>query len=152
VASLAALYADSGLELEDRRQCCAGLRQALSQGRGGTLDEQLGSQARRERRGLEAAVASLDGPQPPPGAQAIGTRSRTFQDVFARWSTLREAGRLQRPLADVVGTMAHMAVNRLLRESGGLDELRVHDALGRLYVGQLARARPAAGSYRHGGL
>jgi hypothetical protein len=51
---------------------------------------------------------------------------------------------IRAPLAQVVGTMAHMAVNRLLRESGGLDELRVHDALGRLYAGRLARARPEA--------
>jgi thiopeptide-type bacteriocin biosynthesis protein len=144
VASLAALYSDSGLDLEVRRQCCASLRQARSQGREGSHEALLSGDARRERSYVETAVASLDTAGPPPPAQALRARSRKLQSVLRQLSALQEAGCLQRPLPDVVCSLAHMFANRLLREGGGRDELRVHDALGRLYASQLARARSGA--------
>ena len=36
-----------------------------------------------------------------------------------------------------------MSVNRLLKRGGNHDELRVHDALARLYEAQIARERSA---------
>ncbi|MBV9093707.1 MAG: lantibiotic dehydratase, partial [Streptosporangiaceae bacterium] len=144
VASLAALYSDSGLTLEVRRQCCASLRQTWSRGQHGSLEAQLGADARRERASVAAAMATLDAPDPPPPVQALRVRSCQLRPVFARLSTLQQADGLHRPLADVVCALAHMSVNRLMREGGNRDELRVHDALGRLYASQLARARSSA--------
>jgi lantibiotic biosynthesis protein len=146
VASLAALYADSGLTLEVRRQCCADLRRTWSRGGEGSIEALLGADARRERARVETAVASLDAPGPPPPVQALRARSDRLQVVFAQLGALEEAGELNRPLAEVVCALAHMSVNRLLREGGSHDELRVHDALGRLYASQLARARSGARS------
>jgi lantibiotic biosynthesis protein len=147
VASLAALYADSGLTLEVRRQCCADLRQTWSRGQEGPIEALLGAGARRERARVEMAVASLDAPGPPSPVQALRARSDQLQVVFAQLGALEEAGELNRPLAEVVCSLAHMSVNRLLRESGNRDELGVHDALGRVYASRLARARPGARSY-----
>jgi lantibiotic biosynthesis protein len=141
VASLAALYADSGLELEVCRQCCAQLRQRWSQGHEYLLKGRLGADARRERRDVEEAVAALEAHDPPLAIKALRARSHTLRPVLARLRVLDEADRLQQPLSDVVCSLAHMFVNRLLREGAGRDELRVHDALERLYVGQLGRGR-----------
>jgi Lantibiotic biosynthesis dehydratase C-term len=68
-------------------------------------------------------------------------RSEALRPVLARFRDLHEAGRLERPLTDVLCSLGHMFVNRLLREAGDRDELRVHDALARLYESQLARER-----------
>jgi hypothetical protein len=41
--------------------------------------------------------------------------------------------------------LAHMAVNRLLRRGGNLDEASVHHALARVYEANGARAHAVAG-------
>ena len=141
VASLAAMYAQSGLGIVERHQCCDSLRRTFSSGHRSSLGTLLAADQRAERSDLEAAVSSLDDPSAPPTVQAFRDRSEALRPVLARFRELHETGRLGRPLTDVLCSLGHMFVNRLLREAGDRDELRVHDALARLYESQLARER-----------
>jgi hypothetical protein len=61
---------------------------------------------------------------------------------------LDDEGILELPLGDVISSLAHMGVNRLLMRGANLDEVRVHDALARLYEAQLARDRSSLVSDR----
>ena len=41
-----------------------------------------------------------------------------------------------------MSSLAHMAVNRLMKRGGNVDEARVHHALARIYEAEIARERP----------
>jgi thiopeptide-type bacteriocin biosynthesis protein len=132
VASLAALYADAGLPLETRRICCAQLRASWAPP-GHSLGGLLSSPERSERARL---VEIMEAPPAP-----LSERSAVLGPVFARMRALEEEGVLELPLHDVACSLAHMGVNRLLKRGANMDEVRVHDALARLYEAQMARER-----------
>jgi thiopeptide-type bacteriocin biosynthesis protein len=144
-ASLAGLYADAGLTLESRHNCSVLLRASWAPP-GRSLGSLLGAHERAERPQLAATVAALERSDAEPPVSALRQRSAALAPVLARLRALDEEGILELPLADVVCSLAHMAVNRLLKRGGNLDEVRVHDALARLYEAQLARERARLGS------
>jgi hypothetical protein len=49
--------------------------------------------------------------------------------LLARLRTLAEQGILERPFAEGMSSLAHMAVNRLMKRGGNVDEARVRQAL-----------------------
>jgi thiopeptide-type bacteriocin biosynthesis protein len=140
VASLAALYEDSGLPLEARCACCVGLRNSWAPP-GIPLGTLLGSRERSERAQVAQAVADLERDDAAAAIGALRERSSAQAAVLARLSALEAEGVLERSFQDVMCSLAHMSVNRLLRRGANLDEVRVHDALARLYEGQIARER-----------
>ena len=75
----------------------------------------------------------------PPGP--LSERSAVLAAVFARMRALDEEGVLELPLHDIACSLAHMGVNRLLKRGANMDEVRVHDALARLYEAEMARDR-----------
>ncbi len=86
---------------------------------------------------------------------ALRERSRIQAPMLAHLRSLDEEGVLEQPLHAVLCSLAHMAVNRILRRGGEHEELRVHDALARLYASQLAReaggsAEPAGAAIDRG--
>jgi thiopeptide-type bacteriocin biosynthesis protein len=131
VASLAALYADAGLPLARRHVCCVRLRTGWTPP-GASLGALM--------------VAALDEAEPEPRIAALRGRSTALVPALARLRSLDEEGVLEEPFEDVICSLAHMSVNRLLKRGGNRDELRVHDALARLYEAQIARARSAPGA------
>ncbi len=145
VASLAALYADAGLPLARRHVCCVRLRTGWTPP-GASLGALLGRTERSERAGVAAMVAALDEAEPEPRIAALRGRSTALVPALARLRSLDEEGVLEEPFEDVICSLAHMSVNRLLKRGGNHDELRVHDALARLYEAQIARARSAPGA------
>jgi thiopeptide-type bacteriocin biosynthesis protein len=140
VASLAGLYEDAGLSLEARHACCVALRATWSRG-AGSLGALLGAEERAERARVAEAVAALEGDDAESPIAALRARSPALTPILARLRALDEEGVLERPLEDIMCSLAHMSVNRLLKRGANHDELRVHDALARLYEGQIARAR-----------
>lgn len=141
VASIAGLYAGAQLPLEVRHACCARLRDNWAPGPGVSLGALLGGQERAERSQLAAVVVALERGDPGPGVASLRGRSRTLAPIFERLRALEANGILERDLEDVMCSLAHMSVNRLLKRGANDDELRVHDALARLYEAQIARAR-----------
>jgi hypothetical protein len=87
------------------------------------------------------AVADLERDDAAAAIGALRERSSAQAAVLARLSALEAEGVLERSFQDVMCSLAHMSVNRLLRRGANLDEVRVHDALARLYEGQIARER-----------
>ncbi|MGO9822277.1 MAG: lantibiotic dehydratase [Solirubrobacteraceae bacterium] len=142
VASLAALYADAGLTLERRHACSVQLRTNWAP-RGASLGALLGAGERSERANVAAVVAALDEADPEPRVAALRKRSNDLVPILARLRALEEEGILEWPLEQVLCSLAHMSVNRLLKRGANHDELRVHDALARLYEAQIARERSA---------
>ena len=141
VASIAALYECAGLSLEQRHACSVQLRTGwLSTGtrQRGAL---LGAAERAEREQVEDAVAALERSDADPRIVVLSARSRRLRPAFERLRALAGEGTLERPLEDVMASLAHMAVNRMLLRGGNHDEVRVHDALARLYESKRARIR-----------
>jgi thiopeptide-type bacteriocin biosynthesis protein len=147
VASLAGLYEDSGLPLESRHACCALLRAAWAPA-GRPLGALLGPQERSERAQLAATLEALENDDAEPPLSALRRRSTVLAPVLAQMRALDDEGILELPLDDVVSSLAHMSVNRLLMRGANLDEVRVHDALARVYEAQLARERASLVSDR----
>lgn len=143
VASVAGLYADAELPVETRLACCRSLRATWAP-EGTPLGALLGSAERSERSQLATLLGSLVSAKPEPGIAPLRDRSARWRPLIERLRALDEEGILSRPFAEIVGSLAHMSVNRLLRRGANRDELRVHDALARLYEGQLARERTQA--------
>jgi lantibiotic biosynthesis protein len=149
VASLAALYADADLPLERRHACSVCLRTNWTPPRA-SLGAVLGVAERSERGQVEAVVAALNRGEPDDESErrvrALRERSHALVPILGRLRSLDDEGVLEQPFEDVICSLAHMSVNRLLKRGGNRDELRVHDALARLYAGQMARERAMAGS------
>jgi len=138
VASLAGLYQDSALTLGARHACCASLRIAWARG-SGSLGRLLGAEERAERAQLTETVAALERDDADPRIAALRARSASLVPILGRLRALEEEGILERPFEDIICSLAHMGVNRLLKRGANRDELRVHDALARLYEAQIAR-------------
>jgi len=143
VASLASLYACSTLDPAEQHRCCATLSEPSTRGFTGPRAKLLGKQERAERGQVADVVAAVDRSEvgSDPAIDALHERTERLTPILQRLGVLAAEGVLERPLDDIVCSLAHMFVNRLLRDGGGLDELRVHDALARVYEGRLARER-----------
>jgi class I lanthipeptide synthase len=138
ITSLASLYADADLSLEARHACCVGLR-SMWMPPGGHVGEVLGAKERTERTRVAEEIAALDtGEATMPWTQTLRERSRVTRPLLHQWRTLDEENTLERPFDDVICSLAHMSVNRLLKRGGNLDEVAIHHALARVYERQIA--------------
>jgi thiopeptide-type bacteriocin biosynthesis protein len=148
--SVDALYAAGGLDLNARERCSIALRASRSREFKSVL---LAREERVEREQVAAAVGSLTDPDGSAAVRVLRARSERLGPILERVRALEERQRLERPFEEVISAHAHMAINRLLPESGGFDELRVHDALARLYASARARESRQSGRTQitHGG-
>jgi len=106
----------------------------------------LGADERAERMQVEDAIEALEREDADPRILALSERSRQLAAVLARLRALADEGILERSLDDVIASLAHMAVNRMLLRCANHDEVRLHDALARLSASLMARLRSATGS------
>jgi thiopeptide-type bacteriocin biosynthesis protein len=141
VASVAALYEDARLSIEQRHACSVQLRASWAHADARSLGALLGAGERAERVDVEDAVAALARSDADPRILALSRRSRRLGTAFEQLRALADEGILEVTLEDFMASLAHMAVNRMLLRGGNYDEVRVHDALARLYESQQARAR-----------
>ncbi len=142
VASIAALYDHCGLPVAARRDCCTRLRANWLRTLAFDPRTRLASDQRAERSALSELFAALEHEESTPPVGALTRRSHAIQPQLDRLAGLDAEGVLEKPLGDVIGALAHMAINRLLRRGGNYDEVRVHDALARHYDAVLAH-RPS---------
>ena len=151
VASVARLYADAGLPLDARYAACVGLR--------ATWPPPGVPSVWRSALWSAPNVRSLRRPSP----RSRGTMRIPLSRLYAlapcaraaarTAASTRRGGHPRAALDDVMSSLAHMAVNRLLKRGGNLDEARVHHALARIYEARLARERsgPPATRWRDDG-
>ena len=76
--------------------------------------------------------------------QNAADRSAVLGPVLGRLRRLDVEETLELPFGDVVSSLAHMAVNRLLKRGGNVDPARVHHGLARVYEADIARERSLA--------
>lgn len=95
---------------------------------------------------MTAIVAAVNQDDAEPRIAWLRARSRVLAPIPQCVGALDQEGILARPIDDVMCSIAHRAVNRLLKRGANHDELRAHDALARLYDAQIARERSRLGS------
>jgi thiopeptide-type bacteriocin biosynthesis protein len=138
IAGLASLYADADLSLNARHACSVHLR-SIWMPPGGHVGEVLGAKERTEGSRVAEEIAALDADEATePWILTLRERSRITRPLLQRWRTLDEENALERPYLDVICSLAHMCVNRLLERGGNLDEVAIHHALARVYKRQIA--------------
>jgi thiopeptide-type bacteriocin biosynthesis protein len=141
VRGIDALLADFGLDLGAKRKLVSEQRESFGRelGAGDPFWRQLGERFRRERASLEALLDRTrdEGSPFAPGLEAFAARTERLRPVIA---ALREAP-LTVPLTEVLASLVHMHVNRLLRSGQRAHEVVLHYFLDRLYEGQEARSR-----------
>ncbi|MEA2195013.1 MAG: lantibiotic biosynthesis protein, partial [Solirubrobacteraceae bacterium] len=99
---------------------------------------------RREHDALEEALAQARDGAPDALLAPYAERAERFRAIAAELHAAHDAGALTRPPLDLCLSLVHMRVNRLLLLGTPEPEVRLYDALERLYASQLARARRAA--------
>jgi thiopeptide-type bacteriocin biosynthesis protein len=148
--SAAALYSAFGLDLPACERLSRRLRDGLGRMLPGSAGPSLAADERADRSALATMLASLEADEPPAPLDALRARSDALAPLVQRLASLAGTGLLVIPVEDLVTSYAHMAANRILLESGGVEELRVHDALARIYAGWRARARLATTTNQQG--
>jgi thiopeptide-type bacteriocin biosynthesis protein len=136
------LLDEQGLALPEKREIAsslvAGLRRRLP---AGTLPRyELDAELRQKRVELEDARRNLRQGRPPDVAAALQKRAAAIAPLAERLAAAEAAGALTAPVSEIAKSLAHMHVNRMLRDPLDEDELRVFYWLGRLYQSEAARA------------
>src|SRR5262249_19073256 len=147
LAGLAALVSDLDLPPEERLAWAEGRRDRYRSefDADDALSRQLARRFRMER--AELATFLADPPASPdhpmaPGFDILAARSRRLAPLFGELIRLRSLGRLSIEIDELMGSFAHMWINRLARSDGRAHELVLFDFLARLYRTELARAEP----------
>ena len=142
------LLGDLGFDLDSKRAVLGDMRRRF--GREFNVDaafeKQLGERFRRERAALEALVApEFDETHPlAPGLEILTRRSEQQRATCAELLAAHEAGRLSKPVEELLPSLAHMHANRILRSGARAQELVLYDFLLRLYDSQAARKNKSA--------
>jgi lantibiotic biosynthesis protein len=131
VASVAALLNDAGLEVGEREQLCAASRDELAPS-GASVARLLARAERTERPNVERLLTELELESEPPSSAALVALRQRSTVIRPLLAGIDDLG-LQRSTPSVVAILAHLQLNRVLRRSGAMDELRVYDALARAY-------------------
>jgi thiopeptide-type bacteriocin biosynthesis protein len=141
------LMGDFGLDVKQKSQVVAALRGALwTELRGGKpLTVRMGDRFRAEAKQLAALLDPSSSPDGVllGGRQVLERRREESVSIVEQFVDLERRGRLTRPLVDIVSSLVHMHMNRMLRSAARAHELVVYDFLGRLYASALATSHRA---------
>lgn len=127
------LLADGGLDVAGRRVAVRAWRDSLVSEQGGTGDNakrHAGKLFRTEREELERLLA---------GTAADAAEQHVLAALARRSAAIRPI--IGGTPADILGSLCHMHVNRLLRAAQRTQELVVYDLLDRLYAAAIGRAK-----------
>jgi thiopeptide-type bacteriocin biosynthesis protein len=104
------------------------------------LREQVSDKYRVERKGLQSL---LEGADDPAAARSVASilcrRTDRMAPAVAELQRLEQAGRLERPLAELAASFIHMHVNRLLPSAHRAQELVLYEFLKRWYESKIAQ-------------
>ncbi len=140
------LLLDFGFDLSRRQRAAEAMRAGFWSTYGhGSLGRELGKRLRPERRRLDAW---LDADPDPTrigdliaGLPWLEQRRHDHRAWIEELRHLERRNQLQRPLSDIVPSLAHMHVNRVIRSAANAHELVIYDFLERLYASKLARRK-----------
>ncbi|MHB8690426.1 MAG: lantibiotic dehydratase [Solirubrobacteraceae bacterium] len=140
------LMCDFGLDDRARRDLAAEMAQGVVSvlGCDRKARRSLSGQLRERRTELEAAIEASTGGGSAALA-ALDRRSHTAVEIYAQLRRLESDRALSVPAIQMLGAHLHLHVNRVLRGGTRWDELRIYDALERVYGGHVARAATPVG-------
>ncbi len=137
VSGIDALLEDFGLGTEEKANLLRLLSESIARRRAvsdGYL-RALKRQYRAVRERMEMALAGTD-----PQARAFAQRSARNAGIVLALQAAERDGRLCRGIKDIVGTLVHMHVNRMLLEPRWTQELVLGWYMSLAYSSQLARS------------
>ena len=138
------LLNDFGYNLSAKSNLVDGARAGLANRfrNGHDLKNGLSEKFRRERSGLEELLGSTQDPENSLviGLKVLERRSERLVGLIKEFTGAVETGQLQGSLDNVVASVLHMSVNRLLRSMQPEQEFVIYDFLDRLYRSRVARA------------
>jgi thiopeptide-type bacteriocin biosynthesis protein len=138
LAGVEALLADFEPELPRRLVLARRLRDSFHREFriGQKQRHRLGEKFRRERASIEEALARSANPW---CRAVLEQRSGRIAEPVARLRELAAAGRLAASVEEIVASLVHLHVNRLLRSAQRLQEVVLYDFLARGHESRLAR-------------
>jgi lantibiotic biosynthesis protein len=107
----------------------------------------LSDRFRKERRAIELLVSPHHEPSDPvitEGLQALSRRSAAVAPLIQEMHELQVRRELSCPLEQIVHSLIHMFLNRLMRSSQRLQEMVVYEFLARLYDSEVARRKDSS--------
>jgi thiopeptide-type bacteriocin biosynthesis protein len=145
VAGIDRLLGDFGFEPEARGPLVETARRQLEKDLGAEagVRRQLGGRFRKESKSLELLLdPSRDSESPlEPGLTVLRNRSDRLAPLVEELRARERTGRLSLRLAEIVPSIVHMHVNRILRSGHRGQELVLYDFLSRLYESRSARGQ-----------
>jgi thiopeptide-type bacteriocin biosynthesis protein len=143
-AGLGAFGLDPLAKVEAMRSARRDLAEASGSPDPRSFAERYGERHHAERRELQHALhAAREGSARGP-FQAYRERAGRFEEIADALLGAHADGRLTRSPTDIALSLLHMRINRLLRLGSLEPEVRLYDALERLYSSELARAGSGA--------
>jgi lantibiotic biosynthesis protein len=143
------LFGDFGLSLAAKRAVARAARYGYAReyGAGGAFQHAVSARFRELRPSLEPLLGPAGGLSPDlaGSARALDRRSAAIAPAAIQLRALADTGQSdgyskgQTRLAELVMSLAHMHVNRLLRSAQRAQELVLYEMLDRLYTSQSAR-------------
>jgi thiopeptide-type bacteriocin biosynthesis protein len=144
LAGIDRLLGDFGLSLPDRLlqlRVCA--RYGSVPEPDAALRQLLTARFRGERAGIEELLDPDRGAAGPyaPGLEVLQHRSAALREPVAALVALARSGDLTVSLTELIASLVHMHLNRLLRGAAKAHETVLYDYLRRVYQSRIARGR-----------
>lgn len=137
------LLSDLGLDLQRRLDVAKVARAAMASPPGADPEQehQLSQDFRRERQILETLLRGELAPDDPVSVALNPLKARSVRliPLCTKLQELQQQGRLSQSIEELSRSYIHMHINRLLRTRHREFELRIYDALQRLYESMIAR-------------
>jgi lantibiotic biosynthesis protein len=145
-AALAAFGLDTVARLEAMRAARAHRAAVIAREASGEPDTRsyaarYGERHRADREALELALHAARNGGDPGAFAAYRDRAERFEAIAAALLDAHRDGVLTASPTEIALSLVHMRLNRLLRVGSLEPELRLYDALERLYASELARSR-----------
>ncbi len=142
-AGMDLLLQDFSLTLAEKYELLRGLRDGFAKEfkADKALHAQLGEKFRQERRSLAELLVYNEGHSLAPGIAVLRRRSDALAPLVAKLHEAAGAGRLTKPLSEILASYLHIHANRLLRSAHRQQELVIYDLLTRHYDSLQAREK-----------
>ncbi len=142
-AGMDLLLQDFGLTLAEKYELWRGLHDGFAKEfkADKAFHGQLGEKFRQERRSLAELLVYDDGHPLAPGIAVLRRRSDALAPLVAKLHEAAGAGRLTKPLNEILASYLHIHANRLLRSAQRQQELVIYDLLTRHYDSLQAREK-----------
>lgn len=143
------LLSDFSLDISAKHQIATRWKAQLQEelGANATTRRQLAERFRSNRSAILSLNKQVDSGKLSVVADALRVRSAAIRESASALANLGTLGKLTVPLTELLGSLAHMHVNRMMRSISRADEMVLYDFLSCLYQSEVGRLRAADKSH-----